>query len=124
MYYCCLVETAVNQNKVAGFLKDLHRTVADNFEPAEFDKKTSINEDLADTCTRTLDNYNLKPFDKKTGTGGPVVNFSNVRLADKKVSELKVGLIKSVEGMSRNIESAEQLELTSKNLRDEADVFK
>lgn len=123
MYYCWLVDSACNQSKIPSMLKDMHRIVVDNYDLEAFDSKSSINKDLADACWQVLDNYNLKPLDKKTGSGGQVVSFSKISTANDQVEHLREGLIKSVEGMSRNIESAESLELVSRNLKKEANDF-
>ena len=75
MYYWWLVDSSTNQSKIPNVLKDMHRIVIDNYEPETFDSKSSINKNFADACWQVLDNYNLKPLDKKTGAGGQVVNF-------------------------------------------------
>lgn len=124
LFYSCLTDIAINKTKIGNFLKDLHRIVRDNYDPESFNSKTTINKEFANTCLKVLDNYNLKPYDKETGTGGEVINMKNVRIAGKKIDSLKEGLIKSVEVMTMNIESANDLEEKSQNLKADAYIFK
>ena len=117
LYYWWLVDNSVNQSKIPNVLKDLHRMLKDNYDPDLFDNKTSIVKDFTDAWYHILDNYNLKPFDKKKNTGGEVINYTKVNKANEKVGELKEQLINNIEGMARNIESGEELKKKSDNLK-------
>ena len=123
LYYCCIVDRGANQSKLPSLLKDLHRLLKDNYDPETFTEKTSINRDFTEAWYQTLDNYNLRPLDKKTGAGGQVISYAKVNKANEKVDELKVQLIDNVEGMIRNNKTAEELKANSNNLKEQAKIF-
>lgn len=94
LYYACLTDIAINQTKIGNFLKDLHRVIRDNYDLDNFSSKTWIDKEFVSACFQVLDNYNMKPYDKNSGSGGGVVDFTKVRLAGKQVNDLKGVMIK------------------------------
>ncbi|CAI2378175.1 unnamed protein product [Moneuplotes crassus] len=124
LYFGCITDLAINESKVGRFLKDMSRVVVDNYVTEEFSKNTDISAEFANVCWQTIDNHNLAPYNSVTGEGGPVVDFTRVRLGNKKLKNLKETLLTSVNIMASNVESAEKLHSGAEDLKQGAYKFK